>query len=396
MLQFITNTNQTHLSVLKKMLKGAKEVYISVAFLKITGLSRIFCQLEEAGSVFIIAGASYGLTDPDALTKILDYQNLISKVKGYLSKMDSTTVFHPKLYLTTDGVTGNILIGSANLTDGGMQNNNECSLLHQCSITDPVWIDAIQYFKTCISVENAYPLSRGIIARYREFHKRQKKARIGCEATSNVNNLFYHLKVLKERIMDLERTSIEAELKAKRKYYRQAKEILEVIVDKKHSRATFIELLEDLVGKPGSPGLWYSNGLFRHKTKLFDQQENFRALIRSIKSNIDHDPETIYTEARSLINGIDGVGPNFIGEIMMTYNPERFANINRNPITVLTEVGRLDIKNHSQKFNGADYREYNDIITELAHDLGIKDMLEVDLLLDRIYRQWKKEQKPKN
>ena len=75
---------------------------------------------------------------------------------------------------------------------------------------------------------------------------------------------------------------------------------------------------------------------------------------------------------------------------MMTYAPEKLANINQNPITVLRREGGVDIKASSSSYNGKDYEEYNAIICEIAEKLGLKDMLEIDYFFNIVYRKIKK------
>src|SRR5690606_8361210 len=129
---------------------------------------------------------------------------------------------------------------------------------------------------------------------------------------------FYDLKKLKIYFNQLDTKKIKKDLRDKESYYREAKDILEVILSKQHTKQEFKELLESLVGKAKAPGLWYSNGMFRGKEKIFSQQRKFRALLANIKGNLNKSPQTIYEEARSISLDIPGLGPNYIGEIMMT------------------------------------------------------------------------------
>jgi hypothetical protein len=188
---------------------------------------------------------------------------------------------------------------------------------------------------------------------------------------------------------------MQKDIQAKQGHYLEARKILETVRTKRLSPHQFQTLLEDLVGKEGELGYWYSNGMFRHKGSIYKQQEDFRELVATIKKNINKLPATIYHQAKQVADRIKGVGPNFIGEIMMTYAPERLANINRNPITVLRLEGKVDIKGRSQSFKGKDYQEYNGIVKEIGDQLGLKDMLETDYFFNEIYQQIKAEVKAK-
>lgn len=73
------NDAQSHINELCDCLKTFKKAYISVAFLKMSGLSLIIDTLKiflsKNGELNIIAGQNFGLTDPEALTNLL---NLLS------------------------------------------------------------------------------------------------------------------------------------------------------------------------------------------------------------------------------------------------------------------------------------------------------------------------------
>lgn len=202
-------------------------------------------------------------------------------------------------------------------------------------------------------------------------------------------NTIYNLDRLRRHFDNLDKGKLQQEFELKRDFYLEAKQILDQIAVREHSTEEFKEMIENLVGKKGKLGLWYSNGMYRHKGKIFDQQSKFRNLILVIKVNIDKRPSIIFNLAKKEVDKIGGVGPNFIGEIMMTYAPEKLANINRNPITVLKKEGDVDIKGHSSSFDGNDYEEYNSIIGEIAEALGLQDRLEADYFFNSIYQKVK-------
>ena len=70
--------------------------------------------------------------------------------------------------------------------------------------------------------------------------------------------------------------------------------------------------------------------------------------------------------AKEMVKNVNGAAVNYVTEIMMTYNSVDFANINRNPITVLKEEGGVKIKAHSSSYKGVDYSEYCDLVKEIC------------------------------
>jgi hypothetical protein len=393
MIKLITNTDasSSHHRFLTDLLTNAIEVYIATAFLKQAAVNILLPYFNKPIQFKIIAGYNFGITDPEALTTLCNQADGSALISGYLVNMNLKQVFHPKLYLIKDVQYCHIITGSANMTNGGLNVNNEASLYYRCADSDPMWLDSMAYFSDCISPAKADLLSERIIAIYRDYHKKQKKIMVQAEEFPDLtDNLIYDLKKLKAHLQKEDQVILTAGFDKKRSYYKEARSVLDLIADKQHSTNRFQELLEDLVSKAGAPGLWYSNGLYRSKGDLLTQQAKFRQLVKSVRNSLDKSPQFIYTAAKAAAAQVKGAGPNFIGEIMMTYAPEKLANINQNPITVLRKEGGADIKAYSSGYNGKEYEEFNAIIHEIAGKLGLKDMLEIDYFFNIVYQKIKK------
>jgi HKD family nuclease len=65
---------------------------------------------------------------------------------GFRVVLDTTEVFHPKLYLFRVGAEVHLLIGSSNLTGGGFEKNREANVLLHGSETGPI-ADAATYIQ---------------------------------------------------------------------------------------------------------------------------------------------------------------------------------------------------------------------------------------------------------
>ncbi|WP_286856431.1 MULTISPECIES: phospholipase D-like domain-containing protein [Sphingobacterium] len=391
MIQLISNIlDKNHFDLINKLMSESDEAFIMIAFLKSSGLRLIEPKLKQLSNVQILAGANFGLTEPAALKQILKLSTERGNISGYINKLSSKEIFHPKMYLFRSGSCGHIIVGSANLTGGGLEGNNECSLYTECKVSDNVWKDSKEYFDRCIHLDNADPLNDRIIGLYSGYYNKQRSANKSIDEFPDISDsLIYDFEKLKFLYNSFDQNEIRKGIKEKKRHYAEALVVLNEIESVHHSDIKFKQLLEDLVGRPGQHGLWYSNGMFRHKTKIFKQQKGFRELINFIKTNLDKTPAFVYQGARERINSLQGVGPNFVGEIMMTYAPNKFANINRNPITVLIEEGCVGLKDHSQKFNGSDYEEYNNIVMDIVEKLDLKSMLAADYFFNNIYQNLK-------
>lgn len=125
------------------------ELRIAVAWAKRSGLGRIWDSLSafraEGGKVVIILGVSEGGATQEGLEIALDVAD-----EAFVFH-DPGRTFHPKVYLATSSGPRSLMVGSSNLTAGGLGWNHEASLWIDWDagegedVTDPVaaWFDAL-------------------------------------------------------------------------------------------------------------------------------------------------------------------------------------------------------------------------------------------------------------
>jgi len=107
---------------------------IAAAWVKRSGLSRVQTSLEifrkRGGFTSVIVGIDEGGATKEGLT--LAYTLF---EKAYVFHDRSSRTFHPKVYLFTGNTQAHILIGSSNVTAGGLFNNYEASLSCELDLT---------------------------------------------------------------------------------------------------------------------------------------------------------------------------------------------------------------------------------------------------------------------
>lgn len=111
-----------------------RELRVAVAFVKSSGTKHIFEDLSnfaQGAKVEIIAGIDHQGTSREGLKELLDAVRPHGKIVVFHNPVPST--FHPKLYLFRDDRKAEVLIGSGNLTEGGLFTNYEMSVLHWSS-----------------------------------------------------------------------------------------------------------------------------------------------------------------------------------------------------------------------------------------------------------------------
>ncbi|HEY9000396.1 MAG TPA: phospholipase D-like domain-containing protein [Mucilaginibacter sp.] len=132
-LQILSNLNYPIGNIINQELANSIQVRIAVAFMKYSGLKVIEESLNNClnknGKVEIIAGLDFKTTDPQAIKFLLNLKrsNLELSFFCFGDKQENKTdvVFHPKVYLFNKPRETTSIIGSTNLTGGGLISNFE-------------------------------------------------------------------------------------------------------------------------------------------------------------------------------------------------------------------------------------------------------------------------------
>ncbi len=399
----INNSKSNHLEYILKYFKDADEIWMATAFLKVSGLKLLLPALNKHikanKPLEIIAGQNFGLTEPIALKTILELCNNKLNANLYLDKAENKqSVFHPKIFLFKHKNKGIIISGSANITNGGLVTNEEFSICMEVDISSSQWNEALAYFKQITDTKNADLMSLVLLNRYEQFYNEQKKARIKQKVVPDKKSSEYSFDYSKlvKRLKTYRDANYLKKLNERIEYYKEAKLLLDEIAETDRlTQNRFEEIIDDLVGKKGTFGLWHSGSLLRLRFKVYKCKKEFRALVQFIKNNQDLSANKVFNGGKLLVEKIDGARINYVTEIMMTYQPTRFANLNTNPITVLKKEAGVYYKSHSSSFNGDDYQAYCSVIEEICKKLNLKNMLEVDSFFNSIYWKIKEEEKEK-
>jgi len=396
-MKFIANINKTsnHLSTIADNLKDSEEAYFAVAFLKTSGLKSLLNPimdfLKAGGKVSIITGQNFALTEPKALHEIRTLFEKYPTSKLFLAKANSAdNVFHPKLYLFKSKNDCRVISGSANITHGGLVENKETSIIVKCKENETIWIDSKNYFDELLKNENSDEVSLLVIKQYETYFEQQKQynkkakpipTKTKSQLAFDYNNLIKHFK-------GFNNSERQHNFKEKLSNYKKAKDVLDQIADSTRiAQKQFESLIDSLVGSKDKENLWHSGSLFRLRRSVYPYFKEFRELVRYIRDNKNQSADIVFENAKEKVKRIEGAAENYITEIMMTYNNKDFANMNKNPLTVLRKEGGVNIKVTSSSYSGSDYKEYCNLIKEISIKLGLQNMLEADSFFNEIY--WK-------
>jgi len=144
LVKFIGNTKEKMVDNIRDICGWGENIAIAVAYLKSSGYNSIKNTLLGK-NIRILVGFDFWLTDVEPLRKILK--------EGYLCKIYKTPMsddeksYHPKIYIAKRKNEVRILIGSSNLTNGGLYSNIEGNILLSGNVDEPVISDVLEFFE---------------------------------------------------------------------------------------------------------------------------------------------------------------------------------------------------------------------------------------------------------
>jgi len=149
-IQILSNLNYPIGNIISQELNNANSAKIAVAFLKYSGVKVIEKSLNSClknnGSIEIIAGLDFKTTDPQSMHYFIKLQKQVSNLKFYCygdkNKNRTDIVFHPKIYLFEKGRETTGIVGSTNLTRGGLLTNFEVNVV--IKETKPLYFSQLQ------------------------------------------------------------------------------------------------------------------------------------------------------------------------------------------------------------------------------------------------------------
>lgn len=150
-------TTRTHGAAVRELfdLPDIKRVFLSVAFVSESGVDQIAMQLKaHATKVTVFAGIRNDITSHQGLKRLYGITDKLYVVDTG-SRM---VVFHPKLYMVRGKSNVKLLLGSANLTLGGLNNNIEAGMLLNFDLAnaaDKAVVDSIE--KQLLGLPTEYP-----------------------------------------------------------------------------------------------------------------------------------------------------------------------------------------------------------------------------------------------
>jgi HKD family nuclease len=397
-LKLITNSAAfDHKTELKKCFCASDKTLVFVAYLSKPGLDEIKGAIKKnllngSSFEFFVGGLDQFVTDPQALRALYRLLPAKSKPKRlYLAEQDHRC-FHPKLYCLLGAATATVLIGSANLTGGGLKRNCEASVKIQVPLSHSLVGEILEFRKKVLG--SSTEASETLISQYeRRFliadrmlkaARKKVKEQIKGEIHLNLREL--------DRLLLEYRRHPEGERKfaGRVRDYREAKEILDELCDIPiRSKADFVLRYGRLVGYAGDrpTRLWWSLGMQRSRSSVDAGYKDVVQMIRSIRENLHRSAEDVFRIGMQGCEKVKGLGVNVMTEVMNTYAPKRLAVLNKNPLDGLVDKLGCARFRQPNDFRPEDYANFNAIVDELREHNGFETMAQADHFLTFLY--WK-------
>ncbi len=177
-LVLLDNSERAVKDALRDACAGASSARVAVAFAKGSGLAAL-PELEgiaaRGGRVEVLAGVDYQLTDLSALER---FERPPSEARIYLDPdPGGRAIFHPKVYLAESADSATAIVGSSNLTAGGLSTNVEANILVR-DVPDAPIIRAVRAFHSRLWNSG---FAFRVTDRFRRHYERLQRRRLEVE-----------------------------------------------------------------------------------------------------------------------------------------------------------------------------------------------------------------------
>jgi HKD family nuclease len=128
------NAAQNHLAEIARLLPEAVALWIAVAFVSEKGVGLLLATIKNKAKkdvkIRIFVSTERAVSEPKALYLLWQHSIANPNFEVFcINKKDSAAFFHSKIYYFLYNETSSTMLGSANLTQGGLVENGETSLV---------------------------------------------------------------------------------------------------------------------------------------------------------------------------------------------------------------------------------------------------------------------------
>ncbi|MBC3487142.1 NgoFVII family restriction endonuclease [Pseudomonas sp. SWRI50] len=371
-------------------LADAEHLECMVAFAKLSAKDTFLTPFKQAIARGMTARVAIGLslfvTDPAMLNGLLGLQKKNKKsMQFYISNTDYT--FHPKVY----GVRGpkgcRVIVGSANLTAGGLCNNYEASVV----ASDPqgnLMASIQEHLDSLINDGTLVLATQAGIDHYAKLHaiheawRKMAKRRAGQISRGEIRSL----DVLAVRLADMKADGsvdgFTAQRTQRARARRMARQRIKGIAELgKVSSGDFSDAYDSLLR------CFHSGGLHRGKGIVSRNARRFVSALADVLRLKQATPGEAFELLHNHFVNIDRAGINVLTEILHALDNKRYAVMNQNAVSGMMVAGYNQYPLSTLKSNVSPglYEEFCRDVKRVQTDLGLKNFSEIDALFNYVY-----------
>ncbi len=206
-MQIIDNRSIKMAAVLPSLIEQSRDIKVAVAFMSRQGLSLIERSIDLAVSsgayIEFLVGLDMNTTEPGALQFVHNLSRNSTNVDLYCyAHLEQAAIYHPKVYLFRAGDKVNFIVGSSNLTMGGLNKNIEINMSVEASAQDEVVSDIFDSYNELKFHQDRVAPDDEFISLYTQVHDIEKDKRNRTSRDKATNKL---IKQLNEKAKSLQR-----------------------------------------------------------------------------------------------------------------------------------------------------------------------------------------------
>ncbi len=179
-LELIDNVSRKLVTAIVPALERAQDARIAVAFVSKGGVDLIDAALQQClsrqGLVEFLVGLDFSTTDPQALWRLYELTQKYTNARMYCHvDLGPAVVYHPKLYVLQAEQETVVIVGSSNLTEGGLERNLEVNVLIRADFGEEIVSDVYVIYNELKFIPKRVEPDREFLELYTQLYEGRKR-----------------------------------------------------------------------------------------------------------------------------------------------------------------------------------------------------------------------------
>jgi HKD family nuclease len=400
LVSLLENADEGHGDAIRRHFERATHFICIVAFAKFSGWTLIRDVLAERVSkglnATFVVGLDFYQSEPRVLRAIRLLKSKAAasdgKINLYLGGGPKRDTLHPKVYWFKGPAGQTLIVGSANMTSGGLSGNYELSAqLSGSAAKHQAWLEA--WIAARIKAKDIVEATEGMIKDYEKRRNIYQAAMKNAErqAARSMEADAGHTITLEALLVEMRADDgpdgFDQSMTRRRQNLLRARAQIAVLAQAPDlKRSDFLEAYEKLIG------LWHSGGIARGKTTVAKKSARLQGALRALAAEPSDDPATLFDLLQGHFAKIPRAGTNVLTEILHARDPNRFPVMNQNSVAgmALANITGYPRQPNKTSVDGARYARFAADAERLRLSLGLADLSELDALFNFAY--WKKDE----